>query len=61
MREWSILALRNLCLDNEKNQQYINNLKLQGIPPQAQEEMMKLGIRMELGIDGKIKFQQTKK
>jgi len=61
MREWSILALRNLCLDNELNQQYISNLKAQGIPEQAQEEMNKLGVRMELGIDGKIKFFRQSK
>jgi len=61
MREWSILALRNLCLDNELNQQYISNLTAQGIPQQAQEEMMKLGVKMELGIDGKIKFIRSNK
>jgi len=53
-------ALRNLCLDNELNQQYISNLKVQGIPEKAQEEMNKLGVRMELGIDGKIKFFRKK-
>jgi len=61
MREWCILALRNLCIDNEQNQEYISNIKAQGIPEQAQEEMIKLGVRMELGIDGKVKFTRANK
>lgn len=36
IREWSLVALRNLCEGNEANQQYINALKPQSMDPQAQ-------------------------
>ena len=29
LREWGILAIRNLCANNEKNQTYIENLKVE--------------------------------
>lgn len=38
IREWSLVALRNLCEGNEANQQYINALKPQSAYPQTQSE-----------------------
>lgn len=35
VREWSLVALRNLCEGNEANQQYINALKPQSADPAA--------------------------
>jgi len=61
LREWSILALRNLCLDNDLNQQFVSNLKAQGIPAHIQEEMLKVGIKLSLGEDGKVKFTRGDK
>lgn len=38
IREWSLVALRNLCEGNEANQQYINALKPQSVPADAQTQ-----------------------
>ena len=29
LREWGIMAIRNLCANNERNQDYIQNLKVE--------------------------------
>uniref|UniRef100_A0A6B2LH11 Ataxin-10 domain-containing protein n=1 Tax=Arcella intermedia TaxID=1963864 RepID=A0A6B2LH11_9EUKA len=61
LREWSVLALRNLCLDNDENQRFVETLKAQGIPEDVQTEMNKLGISLRVGEDGKVKFTRHQK
>ena len=54
IREWSLLALRNLCEDNVENQKVISSLKENEIPDnEFQKEM---GVRLELK-DGKINIK----
>ena len=56
LREWSILALRNLCLENVDNQQFVASLKALAIPPRVQQQMQQQGFRVELSEDGKVKL-----
>jgi len=56
IKEWSILAIRNLCEENEKNQQVIQNLRNQGIA--NTDELESLGIKVEMK-DGSIKFKNN--
>jgi len=56
LREWGILAVRNLCEGNEANQQVIADLQTQGV---VQDSLLEgAGLRVELpeGDDGKPKI-----
>jgi len=56
LREWSILALRNLCLENTDNQQFVASLKALAVPPKVQQEMSRQGFRVEISPEGTVKL-----
>ncbi|EGC32408.1 hypothetical protein DICPUDRAFT_89226 [Dictyostelium purpureum] len=58
IKEWSVFAIRNLCEENQENQNVINNLKMEGIA--NQKELNDLGI--EVGVEnGAVKFKNAPK
>jgi hypothetical protein len=61
LREWTILAIRNITQNNIENQNFISSLEIQDVPQSAQEEFKSMGFETRL-VDGKLKFEkQTKK
>lgn len=54
LREWSILALRNLCLENVDNQQFVISLKALAVPPRVQQQMNEQGFQVEITPEGKV-------
>ena len=58
LREWSILAIRNICDNNPRNQEFILQLQAQGIPDHIQQEMARKGIQLKLNNDGKVVVSQ---
>eukprot|EP01126_Amoeba_proteus_P009027 TRINITY_DN13434_c0_g1_i2.p1 TRINITY_DN13434_c0_g1~~TRINITY_DN13434_c0_g1_i2.p1 ORF type:complete len:155 (+),score=38.12 TRINITY_DN13434_c0_g1_i2:875-1339(+) len=54
LREWSILALRNLTEGNPENQNFIASLQVQEIPRDVASEFQKLGLEVVLGPNGKV-------
>lgn len=54
LREWSILAIRNLCENNLENQQAIANLRIEGTVNSSVIE--KAGMKIEMSPDGKPKL-----
>jgi ataxin-10 len=54
LREWSLVALRNLCEGNAANQTYINELRPQGID-RASVNLDAMNVDATLGDDGKLK------
>ncbi|KAF4027574.1 Spinocerebellar ataxia type 10 protein domain [Phytophthora infestans] len=59
IREWSLVALRNLCEGNEANQSYINALRPQGMDAASTTTLDKAKMRADIGKDGNVKL--TKK
>lgn len=59
IREWSLVALRNLCEGNEANQAYITTLRPQGMDSEAASTEMLERARVEaaIGEDGKVKLK----
>ena len=49
MREWGILAVRNLCEDNEANQQIISSMQYVGVADNPELTRMGLKVVMEGG------------
>jgi hypothetical protein len=49
MREWGILAVRNLCEDNEANQQIISSMQYVGVADNPELTRMGLRVVMEGG------------
>jgi hypothetical protein len=60
LREWTILAIRNITENNIENQNFISSLELQDVPQNAQEEFQNMGFETRL-VDGKLKFVRQKK
>lgn len=58
LREWAILAVRNVCLNHPRNQAYIASLQAQEIPAHVQAEMARKGVNVELGEGGKVRVSQ---
>lgn len=58
IREWSVLALRNLCDNNEKNQEFIKNLKAQKVV-EVPEELHEQGIKVDVSQEGKLTFNKN--
>ncbi|KAE9037279.1 hypothetical protein PR003_g5795 [Phytophthora rubi] len=56
IREWSLVALRNLCEGNEANQSYINALRPQGMDTASSAALEKANMRADIGEDGKVKL-----
>ncbi|KAL4138407.1 hypothetical protein PRIC2_001913 [Phytophthora ramorum] len=56
IREWSLVALRNLCEGNEANQSYINGLRPQGMDAASNAALEKAKMRADIGEDGKVKL-----
>ncbi|CAG8644016.1 15046_t:CDS:2, partial [Racocetra fulgida] len=54
IREHAIFALRNLLINNSENQKLVK--ELEPIAPVQNDVLSEIGIRTELGNDGKIKF-----
>jgi ataxin-10 len=54
LREWSLVALRNLCEGNAANQAYINELRPQGID-RSSVNLDAMNVDATLGEDGKLK------
>ncbi|OWZ03644.1 hypothetical protein PHMEG_00024587 [Phytophthora megakarya] len=59
IREWSLVALRNLCEGNEANQAYITALRPQGMDASSSAALDKTKMRADIGEDGKVRL--TKK
>lgn len=58
LREWGIVAIRNLCEGNEENQRMIADLRVQGT---VQTSLLdKAGLRVELDAEGKPKVVPNK-
>lgn len=57
LREWSILALRNLTENNEENQKFISELAPEGVPTEVQEEMNEIGVAVEVS-EGTVQFKR---
>jgi hypothetical protein len=55
IREWAILAIRNLCQDNAENQRIIEGLKLQAV--QQDVHLSQANIRAEINSHGKLSFR----
>jgi hypothetical protein len=58
IREWSILAIRNLCENNSENQGLIASLQPKGVV--ENELLNKLGLKAELLPSGKLKITPQK-
>ena len=58
IREWSLVALRNLCEGNAANQSYINALRPQGMDAASDTALEKAKVRAHIKEDGKIKLTQ---
>ncbi|KAG2779947.1 hypothetical protein Pcac1_g9758 [Phytophthora cactorum] len=56
IREWSLVALRNLCEGNEANQSYINALRPQGMDAASTAALEKAKMRADIGGDGNVKL-----
>ncbi|KAG3041220.1 hypothetical protein PC128_g26343 [Phytophthora cactorum] len=56
IREWSLVALRNLCEGNEANQSYINALRPQGMDAASNAALEKAKMRADIGGDGNVKL-----
>ncbi|ETP34789.1 hypothetical protein F442_16931 [Phytophthora nicotianae P10297] len=56
IREWSLVALRNLCEGNEANQSYINALRPQGMDAASNAALDKAKMQADIGVDGKVKL-----
>ncbi|EFA82436.1 hypothetical protein PPL_04861 [Heterostelium album PN500] len=59
IKEWSVFAIRNLCEENEENQGVIEQLRMQGVA--NNDELDKLGIKIDVAEGGALKFSTTKK
>jgi len=58
LREWSILAIRNICLFNERNRDFLSSLQAQEIPEHVRREMAKKGIDLTVAENGKVHVRQ---
>ncbi|RQM16112.1 hypothetical protein DD237_005030 [Peronospora effusa] len=56
VREWSLVALRNLCEGNEANQSFINALRPQGMDAASDTALEKAKVRVHIEEDGKVKL-----
>ncbi|RLN90900.1 hypothetical protein BBJ28_00000325 [Nothophytophthora sp. Chile5] len=59
IREWSLVALRNLCEGNEANQSYISALRPQGMDAASSVALEKAQMHAEVDDDGKIKLKKN--
>ncbi|RLN91620.1 hypothetical protein BBJ28_00010785 [Nothophytophthora sp. Chile5] len=59
IREWSLVALRNLCEGNEANQSYISALRPQGMDSASSVALEKAQMHAEVDDDGKIKLKKN--
>lgn len=59
--EWSILAIRNICLHNPKAQSFVSSLQVQDIPEHVRREFAKKGVRISIGENGKVRMSQIAK
>jgi len=48
IKEWAILAIRNLTEDNEENQSFVLSLTPQGIPDVVREDFESVGVKLDL-------------
>ena len=55
LREWSVVAIRNVLEDNEMNQQEVARLEAQ--QPMASAELMNAGVRVNMDIGGKVSIE----
>jgi ataxin-10 len=58
LREWSILALRNICLFNDRNRSFVAQLQAQEIPEHVRVSLSKKGIDVSLGENGQVRVKQ---
>ncbi|KAL7998471.1 putative armadillo-like helical, Ataxin-10 domain-containing protein [Plasmopara halstedii] len=54
IREWSLVALRNLCEQNVDNQKFIEALRPQGIDEDSNVALEKANMHADIGEDGKV-------
>ncbi len=52
LREWAVVALRNLCEDNHENQEFIKSLEFQGV--RDTPELQELGLQAHISATGKV-------
>jgi len=60
LREWTILAIRNLTENNLENQNFISSLELQDVTQSALEEFQNMGFETRVE-DGKLIVNKQKK
>jgi len=60
LREWTILAIRNITQNNLENQNFISSLELQDVPQSAQQEFQSMGFETRVE-EGKLKITKQKK
>ncbi len=58
IREWVILAVRNLCEDNEANQQFMASLQINKVV-EIPEELESIGLEAVVE-NGKLKLSKKK-
>lgn len=56
VREWGLFACRNICEQNDENQQLIANLKASGVMPSV--ELEEMGFRAVLEETGKVRLEK---
>ena len=55
--QWTVFAVRNLCVDNPTNQAFIAHLEQQGVVEAA--KLLEYGCVVAMGDDGKMKCLRT--
>ena len=61
LREWGLLAIRNLCEGNSANQDTISQIRLHGVSAEQNTSgsvLQKAGLKAEIMQDGKIKISK---
>ena len=56
IREWALLAVRNLVVDNEENQKEVAGLEMQGVA--ETRELADMGLEAYVDEHGKLKFKR---
>jgi hypothetical protein len=59
LREWAIVALRNVLEGNEANQALVQQLEAQ--EPMQSAELSSMGVRVDMDSDGKVRVVPTTK
>lgn len=61
LREWSILAVRNLTDNNIQNQEVISQLQIIDVPQNVKEDLNTIGFELKFNPNGKINVVKMQK